>query len=291
MTRRALGLWLALVFALGSIASFSARADDTPAPPPLTDQAERSRVKEELASGDNDRVNAAVQEVKNSALGTSDTRKRQRPQDLQLLIAAGKTDEAQSIAMDGIMANIATNSYAVGGFQAIRAKALLADKKNDEALAAAKAYYNVCAMRSNDDAIKVVTQCLAAAHPDDQDIVERFKREQSGSGPTTQPGADADPTPLVLSTVQVDPGPFEQAIESNPGGNYEQLAAKGNLLLLVDKPKDALQIFLQAIDSADERHLGEAFENVARAIRAQSGSIGAANAYLQGIKDKAKQVG
>lgn len=291
MTLRTLGLWFSCAVGLCGSSSLTARADDTPAPPPLTDQAERSRVKEELASGDNDRVNAAVQEVKNSALGTNDPRKRQRPQDLQLLIGAEKNDEAQAIAMEGIMANLSTNAYYVGQFQAVRAKALLADKKPQEALAAAKAYYNVCAMRSNDDAIKLVAQCLAAARPDDQDIVERFQREQAGSGPTTQPSGDTEAPPSVLSAIQVDPGPFEQAIENVQGGSYDQLVAKGNLLLLVDKPKDALQVFLQSIDSADERHFGEAIDNVARAIRAQSGNVGPANAYLQSIKDKAKQVG
>ena len=184
---------------------------------------------------------------------------------------------------------------------------LLADQKTDQALSAAKVYYNVCLLKNTSDAIDLVALCLARARPHDMTAVHQFKLEQI-AGAATQPAGDpahqsqtqletqapgqspgtqatssqtlADLQGSVLDTIPIDPKPYEEAIANINPLNYRDFAAKGNLLLLAGRAKEARELLEQAVDLAPEKETAAAIENVARVLRAEHGCVGPANAYI-----------
>ena len=173
--------------------------------------------------------------------------------------------------------------------QAERIKALLEAKKPLEALAAAKGYYNVCPLDKTADAINLVALCLAAARPDDKGIVRRFRSQQlanSGdSAATTQPSPQPSPGvpgegdklgEPIMPTIKVDPALYDDAIEAIAPANAHKILAKGNLLLLADRTKEARALMEQMSDMATAEEMAEATESVARAIRAEAGYVGPA---------------
>ena len=59
-------------------------------------------------------------------------------------------------------------------------------------------------------------------------------------------------------------------------------ADRGNLLLLMDRTAEARAEFEKALDAAEvERDAMAAFNGIAKAIRAETGGITAANAYMK----------
>ncbi len=177
-------------------------------------------------------------------------------------------------------------------FLAFRYEALRLLGRNEDALATAKALYNVCSPQNTSDAILRLASALRVAHPDDKDAVSRFKAEQM-TGATTQPYAGKDPLATapppatqatVLSTIKLDPKPFETAINNQFLESFESLTARGNLLLLSDKPKEAMDFFERAYSVCNEDRLAPATENIARCLRAQDGSIGRSNAWILSVR-------
>ena len=87
-----------------------------------------------------------------------------------------------------------------------------------------------------------------------------------------------------MSTIVVDAKPYKEFIDDAPRENYQDFVRKGTLLLWANRTKEARQTFEQAYDLADEHQMKSAIENVARAIRADTGSIGQANAYILSLR-------
>jgi len=240
---------------------------------PVWDKAERARVVTELRSGDRKRIAAARDEAIEFGL-------QERPSAMQCLVDGGLYKEAELSCDEAIIRN-SFDTGAVSGYEAVRAKAFLGENKPQEALGAAKAYVNACSLRNTPDAIQLLGQCLAAAHPDDREIVQRFNLQQM-AGASTRPSADdTDDLGLpVLASIQIDDSPFRKAIDEINGGSYQRLTAKATLLLISDKPSDARKLFEAAVKVARSQNLTAAIENVARSIRAESGCVGPANAYV-----------
>jgi tetratricopeptide (TPR) repeat protein len=168
-----------------------------------------------------------------------------------------------------------------------RVAALLAAGRNEEALQAAKGLYNVCWLKRTAEAINLLGDVILAARPDDgAQLVHRLVAEQVAGAersPATQPAADASPTPghSVLAGIKVDDHPYFsrlQKLESR--SDYNSLYARGNLLLLADRPADATQVFRQAYAVAPEKSLAAATEAMARAMRAADGATGRADAWI-----------
>lgn len=78
----------------------------------------------------------------------------------------------------------------------------------------------------------------------------------------------------------MDAKPYDSAINNIALSDYRQFVAKGNLLLLAGRAAEAHEIFNKAVPIAPAAKTGEAVENVARAIRAESGCVAPANAYI-----------
>jgi hypothetical protein len=97
------------------------------------------------------------------------------------------------------------------------------------------------------EAISYAAQALMVAYPDQRDIARRFYEEQfEGSRASTQPFKRSKPAGRpshILSSVKVDPKPYEDAIKREQGESFGPLKATGNLLLLCDRPEEAMQVF------------------------------------------------
>ena len=285
----------------------AAPAQDEPKPKPkmkivsaVDDDAQRAALEADLRSGDQARIDAAIATIGKAVL----TRGKGRPGDLNVLLAAGFASEAEAICVRGMTENPA-NSAMLATFARQRVRCLQAKKDYPAALSAAKTYYNICSDKDVPYAKHLLSQCISAAFPDDPDLRDRFERQQlagafAGSGPpsvpTTSPADHSQtippigpsteagtPDPLgapVLASIKIDPQPFREAIEDLAENDYADLVSKANLLLLSDKPEDAIDLVSEAIEMAPPKKLQAAHELMARAIRAQNGRTGEAEAYL-----------
>ena len=208
-------------------------------------------------------------------------------EDLDLALESGKAAEVEQLVVQGIL-QVPWNSTAVAAFAKERARALLAENKPQEALSAAKAYYDVARLGSTADAIRLVGLCLAKAHPEDNDIARRFKKQQLAWA-ATQPSSDPTLGEPILPSIPVDGSPYANLIDTiqlDDTVGYVQYLRKGNLLLVAGRAKEARAAFEDGLEIAEGRDVQFAIENVARAIRAESGCVGSANAYILSQQDK-----
>lgn len=253
------------------------------AAPPIEDYKSQSKIwLTELQSGDATRIALAVQEIRDSSFKAGGVGFRYAP---RVLIDARLYAEAETICMDGIRTH-PLDSNAIAQWEELRTQSFLAQGKPKEALAAAKLYFNICPMSSNDKAIALLIRCLAAANPDDRSSVSDFVEQQvagTATEPATQPIGNSDLTASVLSSITIDPKPYEAILNGMRGSSFSALTQKGNLLLLCDRTKEAHEVFKQAYSVANSTQWAKAKENIARSIRAESGSLGAANAYMASL--------
>jgi hypothetical protein len=169
-----------------------------------------------------------------------------------------------------------------------RIKALLAMGKSQEALQAAKSYYNVCYMKNTNDAINLVAQCLVVCHPENTEIVREFRIEQSGAG-ANNADSGTQPAPM-LQSVTVDAASYNDAInkwnaKSTVSGKFYDYFPYANLLLLADRGQDAQKVFTQLYQLATTQdELNDAAEGIARSMRAEDGTVFRANAWLLSLQ-------
>jgi len=175
--------------------------------------------------------------------------------------------------------------------QAALVEMLLDTQKFEEALAAAKTYYNYCTLEHSQAAAGLVAEALAnGPGKTDSTILRRFRQQQTEGAKI--PGADGSPASSdlgdnVLKSIVVDPKPYQDAIARLAAGRqaYETLTHRGNLLLLSDKGAEAKTVFESALDLATtQKEITDGVANIARAIRARDGNIAAANAYLMSLR-------
>jgi len=260
-----------------------------PATPPV--KTEREILTEQLASPDAAVQQAAVDRIKEMLAKPPEmdddgqpklaTRAKLSPNWLPALMKAKRYDDVEIIALLGITTN-AAESKAVSLIQKTRVQAFLNAGKHEAALSAAKAYYNVCGMAETEAAIDLLSLCLINARPTDKGIARKFKVQQialATTQPTTAPSTEIGEN--ILKSIPIDAKPFETAIKQINFSNYSNLVAKGNLLLLCDRAKEAKECFDSAADLAKgEKELIVITEGVARSLRAESGAIGPANSYI-----------
>jgi len=230
-------------------------------------------------SGDVDRANQAAKEV------LAEARRPGGPKvgNTQILLDAGRFAEVESASTELILVN-ADSSAAVAALQKLHTQALLGEGKTAAALSSAKAYYEVCPYRQTVDAIYLVSACLEASHPQDHGLVNRFKRQQM-VGASTQPTA-VDVGEPVLAAIQIDSSTLNHAIDAVNPTDFGSCIAKGNLLLLADRAKEAHSVCQQAYAMAHAGQEAIAIESMARAIRAESGCVGPANIFILSERQK-----
>lgn len=199
------------------------------------------------------------------------------------LLKIKKYSEAEDLALMCIL-QYASDRDVVESMQAMRVKAALGMNKPAEALAHAKALFNLASMGNTAAALATVSECLEAADPNDAQILRKFKEEQM-AGASTQP-TDTPRTSEVMKSIKLNAAVYEQKIKENSKLDYGILCAKGNLLLLSDKGKEAHDVFERAYELASDNNLQSATENIARAIKAEDGTIGRANIFVLQVRPK-----
>lgn len=205
-----------------------------------------------------------------------------------------RNEAVAELALAGIMAD-PTDVQKMEVLLKVRVKALLALGKGEEALGVAKSLFNVASMGGTSDAVLCMAEGLGQVRKDDKGIIERFRREQmaGAQAPTTRPVegdnagmASVVPTAenTVMGSIKVDGKKYEEAVEFWTGEDYQSLVARGNLLLMADKAKEAKVLFERAYAMAGEKDLGAATENIARQMKAEDGTIGRANGWVLSLR-------
>jgi len=213
-----------------------------------------------------------------------------RPKVAPALLALHEYDLIHDLATQGV--SDGNDAAGMDDGQLAMVNALLAAGKFDDALPAAKTYYNISKLENTSKAIDLVAEALLnGPGRKDPSIVTRFKREQAegSQAPAADPSvsAAADTTQGVLKSIVIDPAPYQPALDALTEGlrNYNTLTRQGNLLLMQDKGADAVAIFQAAASiTNDPKQLSGAIANVARAMRARDGCVGPANAYLLSLR-------
>lgn len=204
------------------------------------------------------------------------------------LLESQRYEEASDLCLQAILART-WDLNLICDLQRRRVTGLLAAGRKDEALQAAKGLYNVCWLKKSTDAITFFGDVLLSTRDDGAAALKQFEAEQiSGAQPpsATQPAASAGTKPAsLLASISVDDEPYLNRIEQlKHRRDYRSLTARGNLLLLADHPQEAMQAFRQAYLAANDRQLASATESMARAMRAEDGTTGRANAWILSLR-------
>ncbi len=260
-------LWYGVVWAL--LPAASALAQKAPA------QAERDKANADIAGTDAGLQTAAVQKIEGWIKGgwvSQDVWRRWVP----ALVKAGRQQEVLEIATLAI--NISPGHDGIIALQEARMRALLALGKNEEALQAAKGYYNVADIKGTAAAVEFVGLCLAKAHPEDGEIVRRFRNEQAQASQVPP----IVPEKAMLKDVVINTLPYDTGLNTFKGKpKFADRVGYGYLLLVTDKGDEAEKLFRELFQMAvTQDELTQATEGIARALRAEDGHVARANAWL-----------
>jgi hypothetical protein len=198
-------------------------------------------------------------------------------------------DDVMDLTMLGIENRPET--AAIGPILEIRAQTLLVENKPDEALAAAKSYYNACAFRDTTKAVDLVAQCLAKARATDTEIGRKFRSEQLAASLPADADAPAGPDVAygepILKGVTIDASIWETAIQTW-AAKTDRASDRGgyaNLLLAADRGKEAEAVFREIyLSAASNEDYVIGAEGIARALRTEDGTIARSNAWLASIE-------
>ena len=210
-------------------------------------------------------------------------------------VSAGEVQDVRIQAAEhGILAvphSVDDLEYLLG----MRIQELRAAGRPEEALVDAKRLFLVSSMAHTGQALKMVERCLkavAASRGEAGAETQRRFRQEQRTGAAEAAGKEVSATlaellarpgarSAVLDAIQIPPEPYLTAAAGFDGTDEASLTARGNLLLLAGRPREAQKVFdalLQGTDAADLRGY---FENVARTVKAEDGTIGRANAYAR----------
>jgi tetratricopeptide (TPR) repeat protein len=200
------------------------------------------------------------------------------------LISLRRFDEAEDFAVAVINSRPA-DIRLIETCQQARIRAKLLANKPQEALPLAKSLYNVCFMGDTSKAIDLISECLydINANNDPAGAVRKFKLQQIHGAATTQPSTSDQNT---LSQIKLDPKPYGPGLAHVEllDNSWEAAMGKGNLLLLAGEPTEAAKVFDKAYALASDSNLPAATEAVARAMRAEDGTVGRANAWILSLR-------
>ena len=199
------------------------------------------------------------------------------------LLTLKRYDDVELIALTILITQ--ADQSTIAAVQKLRMRAFHAAGKEEQALGVAKSYYNACGFKETSDAVALVVTALA--HARDGDTVRRFRAQQA-AGAATQPAAGGpDLGPSVLASIKVDAEPFKAAIDAIDAWELKETYEKATLLLLADRAKEARELMQKAYDMATTPgDLNTTTEGVARAMRAEDGSVARANQWLTSLRDK-----
>ncbi len=270
----------ALAVAAASLSAFAVDA-------PPTEQVNQATA--DITSQDAQRMNAAVTKIRAWVKTTW------VPQDLwrtwlPALKQAGRYQQVADIALEGILAR--PGAKEVTPLFLLRIRALLALNENDAALQAAKSCYNDCEYKTTPEVVLLVAECLTRASGTDKDLGAQFKAEQvAASLPLAQ--GEQNPlsgTPAILKSIIIDATPYENEIDKRQFKTNRPIERcyYANMLLIGDRAADAEVVFRDVfMNAATQEDYVMAAEGVAKALRAEDGTIARSNAFLASIQPTA----
>jgi hypothetical protein len=194
---------------------------------------------------------------------------------LPALVKAGKHADVADLAMEGLLRR--PGPEGITPLLDFRLKALLALDRTDEALRAAKSYYNVCDLKYTAGAVETLALVLARTHPDDLEIARRFRAEQAAAAAGRPPAG-----PSTLAEIKVDASLYKGALDQlSLKTRFSDRVGYAHLLLAADRGQDAEKVFRELFQIAsNQADLTTAAEGIAKALRAQDGNVARANAWL-----------
>ncbi len=205
---------------------------------------------------------------------------------LPSLMTAKRYQDVVDLSLEGLMGQPFARN--VGKQLDLRAKAYLALNKPQEALVAAKACFNECEIKEMEHETTLVCQCLVKRYPEDAGIDLRFRAELARG--LAAPRDPAAPKPAsVLDAVKVDPAVFKKGLDlwkaraNATGAKFLDKIYYGNLLLASGRPEEAEKMFRDMYTASTGADRTSAADAVARALRAQDGNLGRANAWLASV--------
>jgi len=235
------------------------------------------------ARGSNDAdANAAAAEAER--LVTKEPWNYRRPATVvvEALLQSKRYEPAESLAR-AIILGAPTDWWLVNDMQKKRIEAYLGRGRNDDALAAAKGLYNFADFRQIKQAIDEVARVLQIVDPQDGAARARRFREQQQAWLTHAPQENDPLWPPVLADVKVDMSVFQEYLERPAHSNiYVAAMNRGLVLLLADKPEEAMAAFREASGlAANEQRKNEVAHAMARALRARDQCLAPANEHLK----------
>jgi hypothetical protein len=200
----------------------------------------------------------------------------------------GRYEDVVSLCKTAV--NIRPNTEGASLMLAIECHALLKLGKPDDALVVSKMSYNVGPFKNTDDAIDLICECLAAKYPDNLDIVRKFRAEQMAGSIAKENGASSQPDNLTvpgqgeapfLKSVKIPTDACDPLLDRSAASHDERAVLRANAYLLVDRGSDAEKLFKRMYQLAEnQQEEDSAMEGIARSLRAEDGTIGRANAWI-----------
>ena len=173
-----------------------------------------------------------------------------------------------------------------------RSRALSRLGRHAEALGSAKACFNVARMEYVDEAVALLSEVIEACDastlrklglPPGVSASEAARRFRWQMLDQAEDGVVEDPV-VLLERIACDGRWVANALALREQDTwYGSLLEQGNLLLIADRPVEALEVFEQAYAAAPPERLAEISEAVARALKACDGGIHRSNQWLIGL--------
>jgi len=161
-----------------------------------------------------------------------------------------------------------------------RITALVAMQDHEQALAEAKRLFNYASMEKTSDALRVLDRELQVVN---KARVDLFHKEEEEGAVAPANGQVVKST--VLAAIHVNGMTFQAQAQLVTGQDYAALIKHGALWLLADDADKAVEAFntaLAAAKNASEKQAASTW--VARAMKAQDGTIGRANEWVTNRK-------
>jgi hypothetical protein len=209
--------------------------------------------------------------------------------EMQMLLSALRFAEVDELGIAAIIA-ASRDTWQVEQLQRFRVRAFFSAGKQKEALAAARAEFNVGGMGSVPYDLTNIANALSAAYMFDPAMPNRFRLQQLA-------GAQADSGQRkkllselgenIMASIQVDAAPFKDAIaQRQSASDYDTLYSLGNLLLISGRISEAREVFEKVYKIAPPGEVNYASEAIAKVIKAEDGCIGRANQFVAAIRPK-----
>lgn len=242
----------------------------------------------DLVSGEPARVESAVGDIRAGLLiQPGDAIDRLNATRMAALLRAKQYDAVIEFSTKGVLA-LPADTWRIEGLYRHRIRARLALGQTREALADARALFNVAGVGFTMNSVDLLAECLDAAHPESPGMGNRFRLQVLAGAETDEAKrgrAVADAGESILAKVAIDPTPWAEAIEMRSGKTGYRIAyGTANLLLLAGRTAEARQAF-EAIwksrPAGEDRYAAEGF---AKAIKADTGMIGPANLWIRSVR-------